>query len=303
MSYQAMEAVQDHSRYTEDTPENFAPFKIMMAIARYADRTGVAGVAGQYRKCPSFRAIAKKANVHRNTVSNWIPKLVETGEITIETGGSGRASWTVYYIQLPIESDARAAEPATMAQGTAQGTAQGMAQAIETMAQEIAQVRALMAQGIAQGGALMAQGNGTNGTSPLSKSGQIQDTEIHDETLKQTDPTRDAGDFDESAVDFDGEPEPEAQPMAEWGDVLADLELQMLSDVFNTKLKGSSALIAGDSLTVVTGNQYQADWVNGRLRDVIRQAAAAHVGHAVQVTARPAFLSELSTGKQRENWR
>lgn len=162
MSWQAMGAVQVHSQYREDGPDNFAPFRILMALAWFANEAGIIGQAGDHRKCPGHRAIADRAGVHRNTVATWIPKLLKAGEVEIvASGGGGRGSWTQYRLLLPMESDVPF-QP-EMTQNTGEDVPfelvpflQEMAQDIKRMAQQID----LMAQQLER----MAQQNGTNGT-------------------------------------------------------------------------------------------------------------------------------------------
>lgn len=277
MSYQAMEAVQDHSQYTDNTPENFAPFKIMLAIARNADRHGVTGTAGNYRQCLSYRGIARIANVHRNTVGTWIPKLIESGELTTESGGSGRASWTVYYIQLPIDNAIRGDNTATMAQGTAQTTAQGMAQAIETMAQALAQHTDLLAQALAQGVPTMAQHNGTNGTSPPSNSCHIQDTLIQDETEIQPET---AGDAPDPGDDFD------------WPLIQSALKNQLAKATYDAHFRQATAVLRDGCAIIDCPTQNSADWINGRLQPTIAAVIEGYTGRVIPVFARQRPLKE-----------
>ena len=96
MSWQAFEAVQDHSKIDDHTG-----MSIMYVIARYADATGAVGAGGRITS-PSIDTIATKSRCHRNTVLNWLPKLEATGELTIERLGSGRGSWNRYNINLPM---------------------------------------------------------------------------------------------------------------------------------------------------------------------------------------------------------
>lgn len=99
MSWQAIEAVQDHSKIDDHTA-----LSIMYVIARYADATGAVGSGGRATS-PSIDTIAAKSRCHRNTVLNWLPKLEATGELTIERLGSGRGSWNRYSINLPMPDE------------------------------------------------------------------------------------------------------------------------------------------------------------------------------------------------------
>ena len=94
MSYQAIEAIQDHSQVEDPIGRH-----ILMAIGRYADPSGVVGAAG---KSPSIRTIAEKAHCHRNTVLNWMPKLEERNELQVKRKGKGRGARHQYKILLPI---------------------------------------------------------------------------------------------------------------------------------------------------------------------------------------------------------
>lgn len=100
MSWQAMGAVQERSQFVGNS--DITGFRVLLAIAWYADETGVAGRPGEQWACPSQRTIAERARVHRNTVQNWLPRLVEAGELALERYGAGRGAHTVYRILLPM---------------------------------------------------------------------------------------------------------------------------------------------------------------------------------------------------------
>jgi hypothetical protein len=91
-----------HSQY-HNTPDDFVPFRILMAIARRADVNGVTGIAGDQANCPSRGTIADEAKVHKNTVDNWLPILAQSGELSYEVYGQGRARHTVYRLLLPLD--------------------------------------------------------------------------------------------------------------------------------------------------------------------------------------------------------
>lgn len=108
MSWQAMEAVQDHSQLEDHTA-----LCIMYALARSADADGIVGSGGKATS-PNIDTIAGRAHCHRNTVLNWLPKLEESGELRVERFGKGRGSWNRYTIQLPMpeaDQDAKEREP------------------------------------------------------------------------------------------------------------------------------------------------------------------------------------------------
>lgn len=96
MSWQAVEAVQDHSKLEDHTA-----LCIMYAIARAADADGVVGANGKVTS-PSIDSLAAKSRCHRNTILNWLPKLEASGELLIERFGVGRGAWNRYTILLPI---------------------------------------------------------------------------------------------------------------------------------------------------------------------------------------------------------
>jgi hypothetical protein len=125
MSWQAMEAVMGHSGFQER--RDYSAFRVLLAIASFADENGVAGVSGEHRACPTHRAIGAKAGVHRNTVGNLLPQLVESGELTVEQGGWGGSLWTVYRLCLPGLGGAGsvACSPEEHVEGDAMGRSAG----------------------------------------------------------------------------------------------------------------------------------------------------------------------------------
>lgn len=198
MSREAMEAVQDHSRFQSATEESYYPFRVLLAIASFADPDGVAGVPGEHRECPSHRAIADRAHVHRNTIPKTLKTLQDSGELEIaDSGGAGRGSWTVYRICLPIDRGSRVPIKREMAHDQSEDEAinrvpllQEMAQAMERMAHELAQVKELM-----------AHENGTNGT-------RLQRERVQDTIEKPKKPGRETR----------GDPPPPQKPTVYAGD-------------------------------------------------------------------------------------
>lgn len=164
MSWRAMEAVQDHSRY--QTRQKYYEFRVMLALASFADERGVIGVEGQYEACPSQTAVAERAHVHRNTVNKVLPRLLADGELVVAAqGGSGRGTWAVYQIMLPMEpgdwtsgvqlreesahgSRELKAESAHRMSGAEVPFMEEIAHGMQEMAHEIAHLRALIAHGI-----------------------------------------------------------------------------------------------------------------------------------------------------------
>lgn len=97
-SYRVGQAVRATTALTENA--DFGGYRILLALAERAFDDGTVGVAGSSKTCVGQARIAKDARVHPNTVGNWLPRLVERGELIIaEKGGNGRGRWTVY--QLP----------------------------------------------------------------------------------------------------------------------------------------------------------------------------------------------------------
>ena len=147
MSYQAMGAVQLRSRYREDTPDNFAPYKILMALAWFADGNGRVGQPGDFRKCPGQRAIADRAGVSKTTVNKWLGLMVEAGELSIvESGGSGRGTWSVYQIELEMDDPTPGTLPETTYQTTRENETNELGTLIERMYQLTERTYQLMYQ-------------------------------------------------------------------------------------------------------------------------------------------------------------
>ena len=157
MSWRAMEAVQDHSRY--QTRQQYYEFRVMLALASFADERGVVGVEGQYEACPSQTALAERAHVHRNTVNKVLPTLLADGELAVVArGGSGRGTWAVtrsccqwkrqigpvvcnYGKNLHAAPESRVRKSCNSWRSTR-----------NAMAREIAHLRALIAHGISTNG-------------------------------------------------------------------------------------------------------------------------------------------------------
>ena len=120
MSWQATKAVTQLSSFVKDS--DFGAFRIMLAIADRADGDGVCGVVGNTKQCLSYNGIAAAARVHRNTVYNIMPKLIESGELEIvEKGGDGRGSWTVYRVTIVDKLSQEQLETSQQIEETSQG--------------------------------------------------------------------------------------------------------------------------------------------------------------------------------------
>ena len=84
------------------------------------------------------------------------------------------------------------------------------------------------------------------------------------------------------------EPEPD-QALVDarqlWATALGELQLQMTRATFDTWLRGSHVVEAGDgSLTVRVRHACAADWLQSRLLPVIQRTVARHTGGDVQIT-------------------
>lgn len=164
MSYQAMGAVQLRSRYREDTPDNFAPYKILMALAWFADGSGRVGQPGDFRKCPGQRAIADRAGVSKTTVNKWLGLMVEAGELSIvESGGSGRGTWSVYQIELEMDDP----NPGTLPETTYQTTRENETNELGTLIERTYQLAERTYQLMYQQAQRTYQQNVPNVPSPL----------------------------------------------------------------------------------------------------------------------------------------
>mgnify|MGYP000911143796 CR=1 FL=1 len=74
------------------------------------------------------------------------------------------------------------------------------------------------------------------------------------------------------------------QPTAAfWRDALAELEMQMTRATFTQLLAGATATLTDDQLTVHVRNHYAADWLSGRLHDLITRTVAGVAGRAITV--------------------
>ncbi|MBK7916535.1 MAG: hypothetical protein IPJ94_09775 [Chloroflexi bacterium] len=71
-----------------------------------------------------------------------------------------------------------------------------------------------------------------------------------------------------------------------WKSVLSELEPQMVKATFNTWLKGSKLKLNGGSTAVVyTRNAYAADWINGRLQDMVSRTLSSVAGRQLTIEA------------------
>jgi hypothetical protein len=84
------------------------------------------------------------------------------------------------------------------------------------------------------------------------------------------------------------EPEPEpvpAEALRLWASCLGELQLQMTRATFDTWLRGSRVVGAGDGfLTIAVRHAYAVDWLQNRLMPVIQRTVARHVGGDVKIT-------------------
>jgi len=93
---------------------------------------------------------------------------------------------------------------------------------------------------------------------------------------------------DGEAADEPPEPEPDkvlvdAQRL--WATALGELQLQMTRATFDTWLRGSHVVKAGDgSLTIAVRHAYAVDWLQNRLMPVIRRTVARRAAGDIQIT-------------------
>jgi hypothetical protein len=87
----------------------------------------------------------------------------------------------------------------------------------------------------------------------------------------------------------DDEPETEqeivpAEAHQLWARCLGELQLQMTKATFDTWLRGSRVVEAGDDfLTIAVRHAYAVDWLQGRLSSVIQRTVARHAGSEVKI--------------------
>ena len=88
--------------------------------------------------------------------------------------------------------------------------------------------------------------------------------------------------------DEPAEPEPEpvpAEALRLWATCLNELQLQMTRATFDTWLRGSRVVEAGDGfLTIAVRHAYAVDWLQNRLMPVIQRTVARHTGGQVKIT-------------------
>jgi hypothetical protein len=84
------------------------------------------------------------------------------------------------------------------------------------------------------------------------------------------------------------EPEPESVPDEArqiWARSLGELELQMTRATFDTWLRGSRVVEAGDGwLTIAARHAYAVDWLQHRLLPAIQPTVARHAGGDIRIT-------------------
>jgi len=84
------------------------------------------------------------------------------------------------------------------------------------------------------------------------------------------------------------EPEPEKVPAEAhrlWATSLGELQLQMTRATFDTWLRGSQVVEAGNGcLTIAVRHAYAVDWLQNRLLPVIERTVARHAGGETKIT-------------------
>lgn len=68
-----------------------------------------------------------------------------------------------------------------------------------------------------------------------------------------------------------------------WAHALEELRLQMPKTTFDTWLKGTTAELQGDTLTVVVANSFAQDWLEHRLRPKIESSVASIAGQPLEI--------------------
>ena len=82
------------------------------------------------------------------------------------------------------------------------------------------------------------------------------------------------------------EPEPvPAEALRLWAYCLNELQLQMTRATFDTWLRGSQVVEAGEGhLTIAVRHAYAVDWLQNRLMPVIQRTVARHAGGKITIT-------------------
>ena len=91
-------------------------------------------------------------------------------------------------------------------------------------------------------------------------------------------------DLEEDRID-PGDDGPSAEAHRFWTKSLEELKLQMTKATFDTWLRGSRVIEAGDGcLTVAVQHVHAVDWLQNRLLPVIERTVARHAGGEVKIT-------------------
>ncbi len=286
MGLRAIDAVQKRSQYSADNADNFIPYKIMLAIAWYAGDNGRAGTPNEPKQCPSFNALAERANVHRNTINKYLPLLIESGEITVDQYGRGRGRHNVYTINLSVD------QSLDIGTQLERERVPIITRSHEVLVHEAKQLAPLLVQEIGllvHGGDLLVHDTAVIGTR--------SEREHVTESIDPIDPIE----SEEKIGSFIAPPEPvklyeNGELLTLWGDVLGEIRLQMTESTFNKWLaRASLAQVTsgenGELVAVIeTPNSYGADWINGRLSSTIKRTLDAITGQRFTVHARAALL-------------
>jgi DNA-binding transcriptional ArsR family regulator len=97
-------------------------------------------------------------------------------------------------------------------------------------------------------------------------------------------------DREEEDLEDDDCPEPEPENVPDearqiWARSLDELKLQMTKATFDTWLRGSQVVEAGDdSLTIAVRHAYAVDWLQYRLLPAIQPTVARHAGGNIRIT-------------------
>jgi hypothetical protein len=69
-----------------------------------------------------------------------------------------------------------------------------------------------------------------------------------------------------------------------WASCLSELQLQMTRATFDTWLRGSRVMEAGDgNLTIAVRSSYAVDWLQNRLLPIIQPTVATHTGDDIEI--------------------
>ncbi|WP_257347297.1 DnaA N-terminal domain-containing protein [Pseudalkalibacillus decolorationis] len=77
-----------------------------------------------------------------------------------------------------------------------------------------------------------------------------------------------------------------------WDEVLSFIEEKLSRPSFDTWFKSTKGEIDGDTLTIVTGNDFSRDWLEARYRSLISEAFSKITGLTMNLTFKSEKISE-----------